>query len=177
MRVSAAGVGDHQPKVAARSSALAMASAQPRDHADVDRVRLGDLAQGFAGGTALERLLALIVRQLALAPELDACGLRALAALAGALLDQIALKLGNCRKQRRKQPALRGGCIPQGIAERSKCRTGLADTFDQVKQLPRRASKPIQFRDQQHVPGLERGHQLAELGPTTPPPPDLLPEN
>src|SRR5450631_2327398 len=132
----------YQPKVAARSSALAMASAQPRDHADVDRVRLGDLAQGFAGGTALERLLALIVRQLALAPELDACSLGALAALAGTLLDQIALKLGNCRKQRRKQPALRGGCIPQGIAERSKCRTGLADTFDQVKQLPDRRRPP-----------------------------------
>jgi hypothetical protein len=47
------GVGDHQPKVAARPNALALASAQPRDHADVDRARLGDLAQGFAGGTAL----------------------------------------------------------------------------------------------------------------------------
>src|SRR5260370_8796451 len=136
MRVSAAGVGDHQPKVAARSSALAIASAQPRDHADVDRVRLGDLAQSFAGGTALKRLLALIVRQLALAPELDACGLGALAALAGALLDQLALKLGNSRKQRRNQPALRGACILHGIADRSQCRTALAATFPQFHQPP-----------------------------------------
>src|SRR5258708_24673593 len=112
-----------------------MASAQPRDHADVDRVRLGNLAQGFAGGTALERLLALIVRQLALAPELDACGLGALAALAAALLDQIALKLGNRRKQRREQAALRRRRIPQGIPNRPERRARLANTIDQVHQL------------------------------------------
>src|ERR1700737_189570 len=93
-------------------------SAQPRDHADVDRVAFGDLAQSLASGAALDRLLALEVRQLWLAPKLDAVRHSALAAVAGALLDQIALKLGNSREQRREQPALRAGRIPQGIAER-----------------------------------------------------------
>ena len=60
-------------------------SAQPRDHAEIHGVGFGDLGQGFASGAALDRLLTLVLRELGLATELDACGLGALAALAGAL--------------------------------------------------------------------------------------------
>jgi hypothetical protein len=58
------------------------ASAQPRDHADVDGVGLRDLGQGLARGAALERFFALVVGKLRLAAELHAfrCGIRGEAA-------------------------------------------------------------------------------------------------
>jgi hypothetical protein len=43
---------------------------QARDHRDVDGIRPGDLSQGLAGLAALDRLGALVFRQLRLAAEL-----------------------------------------------------------------------------------------------------------
>ncbi len=48
----------------------AEAWSQPRDHADVHGVALGDLGQGLAGGAALDRFLALILGQLRFRPNL-----------------------------------------------------------------------------------------------------------
>jgi hypothetical protein len=109
---------------------------QPRDHADVDGIGFGDFGQRFTNGPALECFLALELRQLSLATKLDAVRLGTLPALTGAFLDQLPLKLGDCREQCRKQPALRGGGIKQGIAEAPEGGTGLADALDQLQQFP-----------------------------------------
>src|ERR1700751_4120535 len=73
---------------------------QPRDHADVDGVGLGDLGQGLTGRTALQCFLALIVRELGLAAELHALGHGALAAVTGAFADEVALEFGDRCQQR-----------------------------------------------------------------------------
>ena len=52
---------------------------QPRDHRDIHRIGLGDLGQRLARSAALDGFLALEVRKLRLAAELDASGLCALA--------------------------------------------------------------------------------------------------
>jgi len=80
---------------------------QARDHADVDGVALRDLGQRLTGGPAPDRLGALVVRQLPLASELHAFGHGPLAAIPGALADQIALELGDGSQQGRHQLALR----------------------------------------------------------------------
>jgi hypothetical protein len=60
---------------------------QSRDHADRDAVALGDRGQRLAGTAALDGFGALVVRQLALATELNTVGHGPLAAVTGALAD------------------------------------------------------------------------------------------
>src|SRR5215471_13045869 len=70
-------------------------SAHPADHADIDRIRLGDARQRLAGTATPDRLGTLVVRQLALAAKLDAVGHRPLAAVTSSLADQVALEPGD----------------------------------------------------------------------------------
>jgi hypothetical protein len=60
---------------------------EPRNHADIDTIGLGDFRQRLPGSTALNGLSPLVVRQLPLTAELHAVGHSALAAVTGALAD------------------------------------------------------------------------------------------
>src|SRR5262245_25410289 len=90
-------------------------SSEPRDHADVDRIALGNVSQTLARTPPLDSLLTLKVRQLALAPKLDAVRHRPLAPLARAFADQLTLKFGDGGQERRKQPPLRAAGVKQRV--------------------------------------------------------------
>jgi len=80
---------------------------QPRNHREIDRVAPRDRCQGFACSTPLDGLSPLIGRELGLAAKFDAIRHRPPAALAGALPDQLALKLRDGGQERGEQPTLR----------------------------------------------------------------------
>jgi hypothetical protein len=128
------------PARASRACGVALERApksrrQSADHADVDGVGLGDLGQRLAGRPALDGFLALVLRQLRLPAELDAGGLGALAAVACAFADEVALELSYGGKKRREQPSLRRGRIPERVTERAERGAGIADALDQVQKL------------------------------------------
>ena len=77
-----------------------------RDHGQMDAVGPHDVGQRLAGIATLERLGALVVRELELAAEPHAISLGTLAAGGGPFLDQVALEFGNGGEYRREQPAL-----------------------------------------------------------------------
>lgn len=98
-----------------------MAISSTLDHRGVDGIAFGNLGQGLASGSTLQRFLTLVWRELRLATELDTSGLRAFAAHYGALLDQMTLKLRDCcQQQRREKTTLRSRGVPEGVTKRSK---------------------------------------------------------
>jgi hypothetical protein len=81
-------------------------SAQVRDLADVDSVGLGDRGQCLAGRPALQGLLALKVGEFGFSAEPLSLRRRELAALGGALGNQVALETDDCGQDGQEQPAL-----------------------------------------------------------------------
>jgi len=112
---------------------------------------------GLSRRSTLDGFVSLVFGQLWLAPELDAFGHGALAAVASALADQIPLELSDPGQQRRQKAALRAGSVPQRVSERPERRAGLADALDQIEQLARGTAKPIELRDQHDIAGLQQG--------------------
>src|SRR6516162_3966383 len=150
------------------------ARSQPRNHADINGIGLADLGQRLARRAPFDGFVALVFRELGPAAELDACLHGALAAVTGALPDEVALELGNCGQQRREKTSLRAGSIPERVAEAPEGCAGLADALDQVEQLAGAAAEPVELGDQDDVAGLEAGHQLGQLRPICPGAADLL---
>src|SRR5262249_43928052 len=72
--------------------------------------------------------------------------LRTLAAGAGALFDQLPLKLSNAGEQRGEQATLGRAGVPQRITQRLEGGAGFADAVDQVEQLPSRAPQSVELR-------------------------------
>ena len=90
---------------------------QPRNHREIDRVAPRDRCQGFACSTPLDDLSPLIGRELGLAAKFDAIRHRPPAALAGALPDQLALKLRDGGQERDSRlSTISGAAEPKSLS-------------------------------------------------------------
>src|SRR5262245_17454650 len=104
-------------------------------------------------------------RELRRTPELHALGLRTRTAIASARLDQLALELGQAAKHSQHQSTVRRRGISPRIGERLEAGTGLADRIEDVEQIARRSSEPIEPRHQQQITSVETLDQLGEFRP------------
>src|SRR5262245_15992057 len=136
---------------------------QSADGAGTEIEAAGDIHLRLARSEPLQRLLALVWRELARPAELHAAILGALAALAGARDDQRPLELGEPTEYCQHQPPVRrrgaGPCVP----ERTKAGTALADLVEHVQQVLGRPRQAIEAHDYQHVALFKPANQLGKL--------------
>ena len=128
-----------------------------------DVVAAGDRCQRLARLAPGQRLPALMRGQLEAPPELDAPGLRPLAALARAGADQLPLELGKPREHRQHQPTMRGGGVCPGVPERAEGGPALGDGAQGVEQVAGGARQASEPRDQHKVAWSESSKEPPQL--------------
>jgi hypothetical protein len=104
-------------------------------------------------------------------------GFRAKAALACPGHDQLTLELGQAAEHSKHQPAMGRRGIGPSILEALEAGAAIADGSQNVEQIARRPSQPIQPRHQQHVARLKPTDHLGQLGPVRLGAADLLLED
>jgi len=151
---AASSEGDHV--CAARERVITQ---QPPDCGGINVVGASDISLRLATGQPLQCFPPLMRRHLARTTEAHAARLGALATLARAGADKLALELGEPTEHRQHQPAVRSRGVAPCVLERLEAGTPLGNGSQDVEQVPRRSRQPVEARDDERVvaghPGLD----------------------
>jgi hypothetical protein len=123
---------------------------------------------GIAGVEPLDRLAALMRRQLERSAEPDAAHFGSLAAFAGPSPDECPLEFGEAAEDRQHQHHMGSGGIAPSILERAEAGAGLLHRFQDIQQVAGGAGQPVEPGHHQHVTWLEPLDHPGELGSIAP---------
>jgi hypothetical protein len=104
----------------------------------------GNINNGIAGVEPLDRLAALMRRQLERSAEPDAAHFGSLAAFAGPSPDECPLEFGEASEDRQHQHPMGGSGIAPSILERAEARAGLLHRFQDIQRVAGGAGQPVE---------------------------------
>ena len=125
----------------------------------------GDLADGFAFPEQALGERSLVFTHLCRPSEADAALPRVGAAGTGALADEVAFELGDAGEDGHDHLAGMGGGIGPGLGNGLEAGAGLADGFDDLKQVAGGAGQPVEFPDRDRITRAELVEHAVEFGP------------